>query len=100
MDAGGRPEPRIGAGAGNAEARIGPPRSGLLEVDSLDYGQALQEAAQAIEGQFDSAQSDPFASAENARPADLDPVGGGDADPDGAAEVDAIGTVIQFDQHG
>ena len=37
-----------------------------LEVDSLDNGQALKETAQAIQGQFDRAQSDPFASAENA----------------------------------
>ncbi len=38
----------------------------LLEVDPLHHGQALQEAAQAIEGQFDGAQSDPFAAAQNA----------------------------------
>ena len=66
MNVDGRAEPRIGSGGGKAEALIGLSRSGLLEVDSLDYGQALQETAQAIEGQFDRAQSDPFASAENA----------------------------------
>jgi hypothetical protein len=40
--------------------------SDLLEIDALDHGQALQETAQAIQSQFDRAQSDPFPSAENA----------------------------------
>ena len=31
-------ESEFGSGAGNAEALIGLPRSGLLEVDSLDHG--------------------------------------------------------------
>jgi len=69
--------------------------SGFLEVDPFDHRQPLQEPAQTIEGQFDRAQSDPFASAQDPRAAELDPLGGGDADADGAAEVDPIGAVIQ-----
>ena len=41
-------------------------RSDLFEVDALDHGQALQETAQAIECQFDRAEPDPFAPAEDA----------------------------------
>ena len=62
-------------------------------------GRPLQETAQAIEGQFDRAQPDPFASAQDARPPNLDPVSGRYADPDRPTEVDAIGAVVQFDQH-
>src|ERR1700710_2739491 len=51
--------------------------SGLLEVDPLDHGQSLQETAETIECQFDCTQSDPFATAEDTRPPELDPVGGG-----------------------
>ena len=74
--------------------------SGLLEVDTLDHGQALQETAQAIQGQFDRTQADPFASAQDAGAAEFGAAVGGDADLDGAAEVHAVGAVVQFDQDG
>src|SRR4051812_29193116 len=66
---------------------VGPWTSGLLEVDPLDHGKALQETPQAIEGQFNGAQSDPFAPAEDAGTAEFHAIPGSNADPDGAAEV-------------
>src|ERR1700712_5425008 len=73
--------------------------SGLLEVDAFDHGQALQVAAQAAGPDSPRAKPHPVSPAENARAAEHDLARGGDADPDGAAEIDAIGAVIEVDQH-
>src|ERR1051325_5479480 len=73
--------------------------SRALEIDALGDRQPVEVAAQAIEPQFNRAEPDPLATAENARAARLDIVLGRDCDTDRAAEIYAVGPVVEIDQH-
>src|SRR4051794_24180714 len=60
----------------------------------------MELAAQAVEAEFDGAEAHPFAPAENARAARLDPALRRDREADRATEIDPVRTVIEVDQHG
>src|SRR5579872_5156335 len=70
-----------------------------LEIDALGDRQAVEEAAQTVEAQFDRAEAHPFAPAENARATGFAAIRGGDADADRAAEIDPVVAVFEIDQH-
>src|SRR4030095_7179480 len=74
-------------------------RSGLLEVDPLVDRQPLQVAAQAVESHLDGTQAHPFAPAQDAGLARYRVPLGGDREADRASELDAVGAVVQIDQH-
>ena len=58
----------------------------------------MKLAAQAVQAQFDGAQSYPFAPAQNARAAGIDAGVGRDREADRAAKIDAVGAIVQVDQ--
>src|SRR5437660_1698172 len=72
---------------------------GAFEIDALGDGQAVKGAAQAVEAEFDGTETHPFAAAEDARAAGFGVPLAGDADADRAAEIDAVGAVVEVDQH-
>ena len=69
-----------------------------LEVGALGDRQTLQVAAQAVEAELDRTQAHPIAAALDAR-AGFDALLGGDREMDAAAEIDAVGAVVDLDQH-
>jgi hypothetical protein len=71
-----------------------------LEIGAFGDGEALEVAAQAVEAEFDGAEPDPVAAAIDARAAGFDTLLGGDCGMDAAAEIDAVGAVVDFDEHG
>jgi hypothetical protein len=71
-----------------------------LEIGALGDGEALQVAVQAIEAEFDGAEANPVAAAMDARAARFDALLGGDCEMDAAAEIDTVGAVVDFDEHG
>ena len=73
--------------------------SGPLEVDPLDHRQALEVSAQAVEPQFDRAEPQPFASAQDARAPEGNVLRRSDRDPDGAAEIYPIRSLVKIDQY-
>src|SRR5579872_5494829 len=74
-------------------------RSHLLEVDALGDRQAAQVAAQTIHAELDCAEAHPVAAADDARAPRHDLRRGRDADVDRAAEIDAVGALVDRDQH-
>ena len=70
-----------------------------LEIGALGDREALQVAAQAVEAELDGTEAHPVAAAIDPRAARFDPVSGGDREMDAAAEIDAVGAVIDLDQH-
>src|SRR5580704_15679106 len=75
-------------------------RSDPLEIGAFGDGEALEVAAQAVEAELDRAEAHPVAAAIDAGAAGFDAVLGGDREIDAAAEIDTVGAVIDFDQHG
>jgi hypothetical protein len=69
-----------------------------IEVGALGDRQTLQVAAQAVEAELDRTQAHPIAAAIDAR-AGFDALLGGDREMDAAAEIDAVGAVVDLDQH-
>src|SRR6059036_971994 len=57
-------------------------------------------APQAVERQLDGAEPHPLAAADDATAPRGDVVRGGDGQADGAAELDAVGALVEVDQHG
>src|SRR5690348_2561865 len=74
--------------------------SALLEVGALVDRQSLQEAPDAVEAQLHRAQTHPLAAAHDPAAARGRAVGPGDGQTYGAAELDAVGALVDVDQHG
>src|ERR1051325_682972 len=73
--------------------------SDFFEVDALPDRQALQEAPEAVESHLDRAEAHPLAAADDATAARLHGVRRRDRETDRAAELDAIGAVVEIDEH-
>jgi hypothetical protein len=69
------------------------------KIGALGDRQALQVAAQAVEAELHGAEADPVAPAIDARAAGVDPFLSRDREMDAAAEIDAVGAVVDLDQH-
>src|SRR5438876_6374468 len=70
-----------------------------LEIGAFGDGEGLEVAAKAVEAELDRTQAHPVAAAIDARAAGLDALLGSDREMDAAAEIDAVGAVIDLDQH-
>jgi hypothetical protein len=76
-----------------------PPRLDPLEIGAFGDREALQIAAQAVKAEFDGSEAHPVAAAINARATGLGAFVRGDREMNAAVEIDAVGAVIDFDQH-
>src|SRR3989440_8438279 len=74
--------------------------SDFLEVGSFPHGQGLQESAKAVERHLDRAQANPLAAADDAAAPRRGVAQCGDGQADGAAKLDAVGALVEIDQHG
>ena len=81
------------------KSRNGAPGSHPLEIGALGDGEVLEVAAQAVEAKLDGAEAHPVAAAIDTRAPGFDTVLGGDCEMDAATEIDAVGTIIDLDQH-
>src|SRR5215831_2835624 len=70
-----------------------------LEICPFGDWQALQVAAQAVEAELDGAEAYPVAPAIDAGSARFNAVSSGDREMDAAAEIDAVRSVVDFDEH-
>src|ERR1700722_15673777 len=66
-----------------------PALSRLLEIDSFDDRQSLQQTPQTIQCQLGRTEPHPLAPPQHARAAERHMFGGRDTDPDRATEIDA-----------
>src|SRR5262249_23175492 len=71
-----------------------------FKIGAFGDREALQITAQAVEAEFDRTQPHPAAAAIDTRATRFDPVFRGDREMDAAAKIDAVGAIIDLDQHG